>query len=323
MMKCIPFENISKLLSFWKQNNYSQKIEIAALEPLLYRDGSKNIIDICSAACDLGFKCSITTNGFYLKKFAKDFYNKVEKIRVSLHTMDRQTYRNIMGFDGFNQAISGICAAIENGVDVTLNRVLLKGYTNDLQEQIKFVDRHRIKKLKLLDLYYTDEIKKQYRDYYISPEEVLDELIQNDILSFDKENHSNRNRKTYLTKHKNIVEYKLQADFEKNKNNAICSKCHLKENCLEGYADYLRVFPNNKATLCYMREKLDFDIFDENNTLIIKKNSLYDTIPLRLCVVDTCNYHCGFPNDDKSWCLKKARKFNYLAKRAGESKYVE
>lgn len=311
MLTCISYKKLEKLLSFWAKNNYSKKVELAALEPLLYKDEDKDISSLCALVDKYKLSCSLTTNGFYLAKYAHKL--RLEKIRVSLHSMDKEVYKQIMGYDGFELCIKGIKAALKAGLNVAINRVLLAGYTKDLREQIEFVDKYKIK-LKLLDLYYTKDIEKQYELYYISPEDALHELIADKTLSFSHLDKLNRDRVVYKTKKGAFVEYKKKSSFKRLAK--ACLACDKKANCLEGYADYLRVFPNDMASFCYMRQELDFPCFDKEGLLILEKNELFKKLPLRLCVSDTCNYHCGFPGDEKSWCLKKFRPFNYLAKRA-------
>ena len=312
-MRCIPAKIIELLIFFWKENNYCNKIELAALEPLLYRDSGKDIGDICSLIQDANLKCSITTNGFCLHKFVNKLTGKVDKVRVSLHSMDRDIYRQIMGYDGYEQVIRNIKSAVQSGINISINRVLLKNYTKDLEEQIEFVNHLKIN-LKLLDLYYTDDIGNHYEQFYIAPEQVLESFVASGVLKFCEEKSFNRNRRVYSTRDGGTVEYKLQADCT-NKNDPICLHCSKKNFCLEGYADYLRVFPDGKGTFCYMRRETDFDIFNEKNKLILEKDNRFYRVPLRLVITDTCNFNCGFPKATKSWCLKRFRDFNYLVER--------
>ena len=310
----MSFLQLKEIATFWKNNNYCNKIELAALEPFLYHSGGKNIVDVCALFYDFGFNVSVTTNGFYLDKYVNKLIGKVNKIRVSIHSMDKNIYKEIMAFDGYDKVIKGVNLALEAGLNVSINRVLLKGKTFDIEKQLYFVDKNQIK-LKLLDLYYTDDIKEFYDIYYISPEEVLKPFIENGLIIFDSTHNFNRDRVVFKTKNKGFVEYKHKADFNKKNNNKICETCSKKNICLEGYADYLRVFPNGKAGFCYIRKELDFDAFDENNKVVLNLNEIYKNTPLRLCITDTCNFNCGFPGDKNSWCLKKFRNFVYLAKR--------
>ena len=166
-----------------------------------------------------------------------------------------------MGYDGYEQVIRNIKSAVQSGINISINRVLLKNYTKDLEEQIEFVNHLKIN-LKLLDLYYTDDIGNHYEQFYIAPEQVLESFVASGVLKFCEEKSFNRNRRVYSTRDGGTVEYKLQADCT-NKNDPICLDCSKKNFCLEGYADYLRVFPDGKGTFCYMRRETDFDIFNE------------------------------------------------------------
>lgn len=58
-----------------------------------------------------------------------------------------------------------------------------------------------------------------------------------------------------------------------------------------------------------MKPELDFLVFDENNEVVLQNNDIYKNTPLRLCVVGKCNFNCGFPKENISWCLKRNRDF--------------
>lgn len=310
-MNSMNFEMIEQLVKFWYENGNYPKVELAALEPLLYNEGGKNIVDVCRMTSKY-FIPSITTNAFLLGKYFFELKEYVNKIRVSIHAMDRERYKKIMGFDGFEKVIKNIRQAKEAGLNISLNRVLLRGYTDDLKKQIDFIDQLGIN-LKIFDLYYTQDISVNYEKYYISIDEALRNILEDGTITFDSDCIGNRDRVIFKTKNGSRVEYKKHATISKN--NPPCSQCQKQQYCIEGYMDYLRVFPNGKATFCYMRQELDFPIIDQNGVLQIKQQNCFKNIPLRLCVIDTCNYNCGFPDDKNSWCLKRFRPFTYLARR--------
>ena len=303
----LNFNAIKNLARWWKNNNYCNKVEIAALEPFLYKNNEHDIIDVINLLQNFKFKLSITTNGILLKNFIDRLdKNSLDLIRVSWHSMDKSIYRYITSNGNYDEFIYSIISAINKQLPISINRVILKNYTLDIGEHINFIDKYKLR-LKLLDLYYTEEIKDIYDKFYISPEEVLREFIENKTIIFDKNISAGRNRIIYKTKNNGIIEYKDKKTA--NKNNAECKDCKDKLNCLEGYADYFRVFPNKKGTFCYMRPDLDFIVFDENNEVILQNSDIYKNTPLRLCVVGICNFNCGFPKENISWCLKRNRNF--------------
>ncbi|MEI0495181.1 radical SAM protein [Brachyspira intermedia] len=303
----LEYKYIEFLSKWWKSNKYCNKVEVAALEPLLYKDNEFDIIDIINILKKFDFDVSITTNGYYLKNIADRLdKNSVNVIRVSWHSMDNDVYRDITGYGDLNTFIDSLSSAINNQLPISINRVLLKNYTSDIREQINFVDKYNLR-LKLLDLYWTEEISDLYDKFYIPPQEVLKEFIEDGTIVFEETTSLGRNRVRYRTKNNSLIEYKNKETA--NRKNEHCLNCNSKLNCLEGYADYFRVFPNKKGTFCYMRPELDFDIFDEKGKLILENNDIFFKTPLRFCLVGKCNFNCGFPKESISWCLKRNRDF--------------
>ncbi len=125
------------------------KVKITGGEPLLRND----IADILRKISELkvGF-LSLTTNGVLLKKFLEENGScGMHRINVSLHTLNRDKYRMLMGKDRLKDVLSGIEKAIELGITVELNTLVLKGinedeifdiieYANDVGANIQFIE---------------------------------------------------------------------------------------------------------------------------------------------------------------------------------------
>ena len=80
---------------------------------------------------------TLTTNGVLLKKYLPDLLaNGLKSVNVSLDTMDRTLYRQITGQDAFPQVMESIEAAVDAGLQVKINTVLLKGVNEDGWEQM-------------------------------------------------------------------------------------------------------------------------------------------------------------------------------------------
>ncbi len=204
----LNFDAIKNLACWWKSNNYCNKVEIAALEPFLYKNNEHDIVDVINLLQNFKFKLSITTNGMLLKNFVDRLdKNSVDLIRVSWHSMNKFTYKSITSAGDYDEFISSLMSAINKQLPISINRVLLKNHTSDIREHINFIDKYKLR-LKLLDLYYTEEIKDIYDKFYISPEEVLREFIEDKTIIFDKNIAAGRNRIIYKTKNNGIIEYK-------------------------------------------------------------------------------------------------------------------
>ena len=303
MFDRISFDQIKNIASWWKTAGGASKIEIAALEPLLWKDGKHSISDVVSMLKDMDFFVTMTTNGSTLTKHANSLKRSgLDLLRISWHSLDADVFRKITGGGKLTSVYNGIIAAIDCNLPLKINRVLLKGYINDLGEHIKFIDCHKLT-LKILDLYWTPSSADLYNKYYISPMDALNDLIEEhqliEITSNTQNNTTGRHRKIYRTPNGGAVEFKIKETAQKTA--TPCQKCSFINECLEGYGDYFRVFPNGDASLCYLRTDLSTKNYDS-----IFSNGI---MPLRLVLEGRCNFNCGFPTEQSSWCLKQGRGF--------------
>ncbi|MEJ2701939.1 MAG: GTP 3',8-cyclase MoaA [Sedimentisphaerales bacterium] len=112
-----------------------QKVRITGGEPLLREDvvhlvgemaGTEGIEDL-----------SLTTNGVFLESFAAELKAAgLQRVNVSVDSLQRQTYTRITGCDLLPSVARGVHKAIEVGLmPVKLNSVIVRGF-NDSDEQI-------------------------------------------------------------------------------------------------------------------------------------------------------------------------------------------
>src|ERR1700683_2649630 len=75
---------------------------------------------------------ALTTNGSQLAKYAKDIKScGVQRINVSLDTLDAEKFRAITRWGSLEQVLAGIDAAQEAGLKIKINAVALKGVDDD------------------------------------------------------------------------------------------------------------------------------------------------------------------------------------------------
>lgn len=112
-----------------------RKIKVTGGEPLVRR-GAPALIGMLRDIPGID-SVTLTTNGVLLKKYLPDFLaNGLKSVNVSLDTMDRTLYRQITGQDAFPQVMESIEAAVDAGLQVKINTVLLKGVNEDGWEQM-------------------------------------------------------------------------------------------------------------------------------------------------------------------------------------------
>ena len=80
---------------------------------------------------------SATTNGVFLESLAEELKAAgLQRVNISVDSIERETYERITGFDLLTGVIDGIYKAIDAGLTpVKINSVIIKGL-NDSEEQI-------------------------------------------------------------------------------------------------------------------------------------------------------------------------------------------
>jgi len=121
------------------------KVRITGGEPLVRR----GIIDICrrTAAIDGIREVCLTTNGILLPKFAAELKAAgVNRINISLDSLDRVTYNEVTRFDAVQDALKGLFAALETGFDaVKINTVLIGGVNEkSIREMLDLTLKHNV-----------------------------------------------------------------------------------------------------------------------------------------------------------------------------------
>jgi len=110
-----------------------RKIRLTGGEPLVRR-GIMTLVaslsrHLAGGALD---ELTLTTNGSQLPKFAAELAEHgVERINVSLDTLDPEKFRKITRWGELGQVLDGIAAAQAAGIAVKINVVALKGVNED------------------------------------------------------------------------------------------------------------------------------------------------------------------------------------------------
>ncbi len=107
------------------------KIRLTGGEPLLRRDIVEIVRTISSVA---GIQdLALTTNGFLLGRLARDLANVgLARVNISLDTLRRDRFSEIVGVDAFDAVWAGIHAADDAGlVPLKINVVAMRGINDD------------------------------------------------------------------------------------------------------------------------------------------------------------------------------------------------
>ena len=157
------------------------KIRITGGEPLVRRD----IVDLFTA---LGRhlvsrgggglrELTLTTNATQLDRYADDLAKAgVERVNISLDTLDRAKFAELTRRDALPQVLEGIAAAKEAGLKVKLNAVALKGVNEDEIEDLiawAHADSHDVTLIEVMPL---GDVEEERLDQYLPLDEVKTRL---------------------------------------------------------------------------------------------------------------------------------------------------
>ncbi|MFQ6130362.1 MAG: GTP 3',8-cyclase MoaA [Candidatus Hadarchaeaceae archaeon] len=143
-------EEMGKIVQLAKEFGVS-KIKLTGGEPLLRKD----ITEIVKAVTAAGMEeVSMTTNGTLLAKIAADLADAgLNRVNISLDTLDETTYKRITGRKLLHEVFEGIDAALAAGLTpVKLNMVLLaKINEHEVERMIAYTSERGIV-LQLIEL---------------------------------------------------------------------------------------------------------------------------------------------------------------------------
>lgn len=212
-----------------------RKIRLSGGEPLLKKD----IVEIVEKIASLGFKdISMTTNGILLEKYAQDLKDAgLNRVNVSLDTLNRETFEFITKKDYLEDAKAGILKAVEVGLyPVKINMVIMKDINqNEIDDMFKFCKDNDIV-LQLIELIESENCDddKFSEDYHYKLDDIEKELA--DIADDVREREFMQGRKKYYIDGGEI-------EVVKPVDNAkFCAKC-----------SRLRITPDGKIKPCLLR----------------------------------------------------------------------
>jgi cyclic pyranopterin phosphate synthase len=128
----LTLEELDRLCSAFIAKGVT-KLRLTGGEPLVRR-GIMTLVSSLSRHLDSGAlkELTLTTNGSQLARYASELKaNGVDRINVSLDTLDADRFRTITRWGDLNKVMAGIDAAQAAGLMVKINAVALKGVNED------------------------------------------------------------------------------------------------------------------------------------------------------------------------------------------------
>lgn len=153
------------------------KVRITGGEPL----ARLNIYELIKMinSIDAINEISMTTNAVFLSEKAEKLKsNGLDRVNISLDTLDKDQYKNITGKDQFDKVIAGIKTAKRLDLKpVKINAVIIKGYNDDqIDDFIQFMDKEN---LVIRFIEYMPIGAGKNKDNHISLQEIKNKIDQN------------------------------------------------------------------------------------------------------------------------------------------------
>lgn len=141
---CMPAEGVTsmpheEILSYEELEKFTRAANLAGIkrvrvtggEPLV-RKGAVDFVRMLTSI-DPDLKVSLTTNGAMLARHAADLREAgLRRVNVSIDTLDPEAYRRITRVGSLDDAMAGLHAAIDAGLEpVKINVVVLRGLNDD------------------------------------------------------------------------------------------------------------------------------------------------------------------------------------------------
>ena len=222
-----------------------RKIRLSGGEPLIRKD----IVEIISKISSIGFNdISITTNGILLEKYAKDLKEAgLDRVNVSLDTLNPETYEFITKKDYLEAAKKGILKSVEVGLyPVKINMVIMRDINeHEIKDMFNFCKDNNMV-LQLIELIESENCDddKFSAEYHYKLEKVEERLY--DIADEVREREFMQGRRKYYI---NGGEIEVVKPVDNSKFCANCTR--------------LRVTPDGKIKPCLLRNDNLVDIITD------------------------------------------------------------
>lgn len=170
----LDFEEITRLARVFVQLGVS-RLRLTGGEPLLRRDLPSLVAQL--RALEGIEDLALTTNAVLLPDAAEDLAAAgLDRVTVSLDSLERETYARLGGRDRLDAALAGIEAALRAGFPVKLNTVVLRGENDHELPALLDFARERGVELRFIEYMDVGGATRWSRDLVFSRAEILARL---------------------------------------------------------------------------------------------------------------------------------------------------
>ncbi len=240
-----------------------EKIRLTGGEPLVRNDIIKLIERLNYKKNTTNLKeITLTTNGTLLKRYAKQLKESgVERINVSLDTINPKKYNQITRFGNIEKVFDGINEALDTGIKIKINTVVIKDFNeNEIEALINWTNSKKIDLtfIEVMPMEETD-VSREYQ--FTSLTEIFNNL--NKIYNFKQSSHNTGGpARFYISDNLSI-----KIGFISPLTNNFCASCNRVRISSTGklfmclgqndYVDFMDIMRKDYSN-DYIREKIKF-----------------------------------------------------------------
>ncbi|WP_175058786.1 GTP 3',8-cyclase MoaA [Thermococcus sp. 2319x1] len=196
-----------------------KKVKLTGGEPTVRKD----IVEIVRRIRPYVEDLSMTTNGTTMKLLAEPLKEAgLDRVNISLDTLDREKYKAITGFDVLPQVLEGIEKAVRLFYPVKLNMVVMKGLNDgEIWDMINYAAQKNAI-LQLIEIEVPREMESSwFFKKYFYPLKPLEEKFE-EIAVEVKERRMHRRKKYFIPTDYGIAEVEVVRSMH---NTIFCANC--------------------------------------------------------------------------------------------------
>jgi cyclic pyranopterin phosphate synthase len=170
----LTYEEIARVARVCVERYGFEAIRLTGGEPLV----RAHITRLIAQLSPLGVDLALTTNGVKLAEVADDLVRAgLERVNVSLDTLDPGRFRALTRRDDLDRVIAGIDAAVAAGLDpVKVNVVVMRGVNDDEVVDLARFGRDRGVGVRFIEFMPLDAQGEWSRDQVVPARELLERI---------------------------------------------------------------------------------------------------------------------------------------------------
>ena len=169
----LRYEEILRLIRIANKSGVS-KVRLTGGEPFARKNFADFVVQVAKENSEMDIR--ITTNGTLVEPhLAKLKQNGIDRLNISLDTVDRKTFKKITGLDMFSHTFSTIVSAVSMGFTVKVNAVALKGISDVEMGAFISLAKNLPIQLRFIELMPMSRCQPYGKEMFISCADILEE----------------------------------------------------------------------------------------------------------------------------------------------------